>query len=202
MSLRSTFLPLLVLLFLFQSSQQDTIRQHYEAAEAHRRAGNLSAAEVEYVAILAEGYSKLGKIYSAEKEYKLAAQTLEMAARYAPQSEGVLVDLAIAYFDTDQYQKALAPLGKALTLNPQNTAAHHMLGKTYFMLGEFQKAVSELETALRFAPNDYDIAYTLGLAHLKQHELTPAKQIYDRMLAQLGDQALSRGTQMPGAGEP
>src|SRR2546429_1362401 len=142
MSLRSTFLPLLLLLFLFQSSQ-DTIRQHYEAAEAHRRAGNFPAAEVEYVAILAEGYSKLGKIYSAEKEYKLAAQTLEMAARYAPQSEGVLVDLAIAYFETDQYQKALQPLGKALTLNPQNTAAHHMLGKTYFMLGEFQKAVSE-----------------------------------------------------------
>jgi tetratricopeptide (TPR) repeat protein len=87
MPLRSTFLPLLVLLFLFQSSQQDTIRQHYEAAEAHRRAGNFSAAEAEYTAILAEGYSKLGKIYSAEKEYKLATQTLEMATRYAPQSE-------------------------------------------------------------------------------------------------------------------
>src|SRR5437764_2632647 len=103
MSLRSTFLPLLVLLFLFQSSQQDTIRQHYEAAEAHRRAGNFSAAEVEYVAILAEGYSKLGKIYSAEKDFKQAIPGLEMAARFEPQNEGVLVDLAIAYFETDQY---------------------------------------------------------------------------------------------------
>ena len=62
-----------------------------------------------------------------------------------------------------------------------------MLGKTYFMLGDFPRSVGELEAALKLSPKDYDIAYTLGLAHLKQHEFAPAKQIYDRMLAQLGD---------------
>lgn len=187
MSLRSSLLPLLVLLSLVQPPQQETIRQHYEAAEAQRRAGNLAGAETEYTAILAEGYSQLGKIYAAEKDYRLAIQTLETATRYAPRDESVLVELAIAYFETDQYQKAFAPLSKALALNSQSTAAHHMLGKTHFMLGEFRESTSELETALKLSPNDYDIAYTLGLAYLKQHELAPAKQIYDRMLAQLGD---------------
>jgi tetratricopeptide (TPR) repeat protein len=180
--------PIYLLLFLLALPQApNSIRQHYEAAEAQRRAGNLAAAEAEYTAILAEGYGKLGQIYSAEKDFKQAITGLEMAARIEPRNEAVLVDLAIAYFDTDQYEKALEPLGKALALNPQSKGAHHMLGKTYFMLGEFNKSVTELETVLRLAPNDYDVTYTLGLAHLKQHELPPAKQIYDRMLAQLGD---------------
>jgi tetratricopeptide (TPR) repeat protein len=186
MYLRSTFLPLLLLLVVFQSPQ-DSLRQHYEAAEAHRRAGNLSAAETEFKAILAEGYGKLGKIYSAQKAYREAATALEYAALYRPDNQEVLIDLAIAYFDSGQYKKALEPLTKALVLNPQSTGAHHMRGKTAFMLGDFATAVSELENAAKLAPDDYDIAYTLGLAYLKQHQFAPAKRIYDRMLGQLGD---------------
>ncbi|HEX3557656.1 MAG TPA: tetratricopeptide repeat protein [Pyrinomonadaceae bacterium] len=186
MYLRATFLPVLLLLFVFQSPP-DSIRQHSAAADAQRRAGNPAAAEAEYTAILAEAYGRLGKIYSAETQYKEAVVALESAARYRPDSPDVLVDLSIAYFDAGQYQKALEPLGKALSLDARSVGAHHMLGKTHFMLGDFTRSVSELEAALRLAPNDYDIAYTLGLAHLKQHELAPARQIYDQMLARLGD---------------
>src|SRR3982751_2616643 len=112
MYLRSTFLPLLLLPVLFQSPH-DSLRQHYEAAEAYRRAGNLAAAETEFKAILAEGYGKLGKIYSAQKAYGEATTALESAALYRPDNQEVLIDLAIAYFDTGQYQKALAPVSKA-----------------------------------------------------------------------------------------
>jgi tetratricopeptide (TPR) repeat protein len=189
MRLRSTLLSLLPLLFALQPSppQHDTIRQHYEAAEAARRAGNLVAAETQYTAILTEGYGKLGKIYSAEKQYSEAVAALEMAARLNPASEEVLLDLSIAYFDADEYRKAIEASGKALALNPQSVGARHMLGKSEFMLGEFKEATAQLEAALRLAPKDYDIAYTLGLAHLKQKELAPAREIYAGMLAQLGD---------------
>ena len=55
------------------------------------------------------------------------------------------------------------------------------------MLGDFVKSAAELQTALKITPNDYDIAYTLGLAYLKQHQFAPAQQIYERMLRQFGD---------------
>jgi tetratricopeptide (TPR) repeat protein len=186
MYLRSTFLHLLLLLAVFQTPQ-DSFRQHYEAAEAHRRAGNFSAAEAEYKIILGEGYGKLGKIYSAQKVYQEAVTAFEDAALYRPDDQALLIDLAIAYFDAGQYKKALDPLSKALARDPQNTGAHHMLGKTAFMLGDFDKSASELEAALKLAPEDYDVAYTLGLAYLKQHKFAPAKQLYDRMLGQLGE---------------
>ena len=48
-------LPFIFMVFVAQAPR-DTIRAHYEAAEAKRRAGNLVAAETEYAAILAEGY--------------------------------------------------------------------------------------------------------------------------------------------------
>lgn len=188
MYLRSTFLPALLLLSVLQSPPpQDSIRRHYDAAEAARRAGDYSKAETEYDAILAEASAKLGKIYSAEQRYSEAAAALEEAERYAPASQDVLVDLSIAYFDAGDYRKALEPLGKALSLDPRSVGAHHMTGKSYFMLGDFTRSVAELEEALKLSPKDYDIAYTLALAHLKLHELGPAKQIFDQMIAQLGD---------------
>jgi tetratricopeptide (TPR) repeat protein len=186
MYLRSTLLPLLSLLLAFQSPQE-TLRRHYEAAEAHRRAGNLDAAEREFSLILAEGYGRLGRIYSAQKKYREAVAALESAALYNPDSQDVLIDLAIAYFDSEQYEKALAPLRKALARDQQSVSVHHMLGKTLFMRGEFVQATAELETALKLSPGDYDIAYTLGLAYLKQHQFAPAKRIYDLMLGGLSE---------------
>src|SRR5438045_1589205 len=130
MRLRSSLLPLLLLFAVFQAPP-DSIRQHYEAAEAHRRAGDLAAAEIEYKAILADAYDRLGKIYLAQKDYKQAVAALEAANSYEPQAPDVPVDLAIAYFNAEQYEQALAPLSKALKRNPQSGGAHHMLGKTY-----------------------------------------------------------------------
>jgi tetratricopeptide (TPR) repeat protein len=184
--LPSTFLPLLLLVFAFQSPQ-DALRRHSEAAEAQRRAGNSVLAEKEYTSVLAEGYSKLGKIYAAEKKYQQAIASLEFAILYQPDSQEVLIDLAIAQFDAEQYEKALPPLTKALSLNARSAGAHQMLGKSYFMLGDFAKSESELEAALKITPNDYDISYTLGLAYLKQHRLAPAQRIFERMLVQFGD---------------
>jgi tetratricopeptide (TPR) repeat protein len=195
MSLRSAILPLLLLLVPFQSFAQSSaasFREHYEAAEAHRRAGNLAAAEVEFAAILAEACHKLGKIYTAQANYQGAVTALESAAAHRPDSPDVLVDLAIAYFHVDQYEKAKGPLGRALARDPRSAAAHHMAGKTYFMLGEFVKSVDALEAALKLSPGDYDVAYTLGLAYLKQRQPAQAKLVYDRMVAQLGDRAALR----------
>lgn len=184
--LPSSLGPLLLLIFVFQSPQ-DSVQKHFQAAEAQTRAGNSAAAEKEYKAVLAEGYAKLGKVYAAEKKYQQAISALESARLYGSDSEEVLIDLAIAHFDAEQYEKALEPLGKVLGANSQSANAHQMLGKTYFMLGDFDKAAVELLTALRITPNDNDITYTLGLAYLKQHQLAPAQQIYQRMRGQLGD---------------
>src|SRR5947208_3602549 len=137
MYLRSSLMPLLLLVVSFQQTPQDSFKQHYEAAEAQRRAGNLAAAEAEYFAFLANGYAKLGKIYLAQSEFEQAATVLESAAAYRNNPQDVLIDLAIAYFNEGHYRKALEPLDQAVAHDASSAGAHHMLGKTYFMIGEF-----------------------------------------------------------------
>ncbi len=186
MYFRSNLLALLLFLIPFQSAN-DSFQKNFEAAEALRRAGNLTAAETEFREILAEAYHRLGRVHTAQANYPKAMTALETAATYRPQSADVLVDLAVAFFYLEQYQKAVVLLGKALSLDPQHPRAHPLLGKTYFLIGEFEKAQDELETTLRLNPKDYDVTYTLGLALLKRRQFAAAKQLYDRMVVQLGD---------------
>src|SRR3982074_3369201 len=131
MNIGSRFLSLLLLPLVFQSPQ-DRLKQHYEAAEAQARAGNLAGAETEYTAILAEGYRALGGIYSAQQKHKQAIAAVEAAALYRPASDEALSDLATTYFQAGLFDKALQPLQHAIAANPQNPIAHGMLGKTYF----------------------------------------------------------------------
>ena len=174
-------------LLLPVQSPRDSFKLHYEKAEALRRKGDLSAAEAEYAAILSETYYTLGKILSAEPNYPESVTALEAAAAYSPNSNEVLIDLAITYFHLEQYDKALVALNKAVSRDPRSLGARHMLGKTNFMLGDFERAISELQTALNASPNDYDVAYTLGLAHLKRREIASATRIFDHMVEQLGN---------------
>jgi tetratricopeptide (TPR) repeat protein len=182
-----TIIFCLLLLFVYQSPQ-DTIRQHYEAAESARIAGNLEVAESEYTAILAEGYLRLGRVYSTRSEYARAITVLGAAQRYRPNSPEVLLALAIAYFEAERYELALIPARKAVDLSPNSAGAHQMLGKTYFMLGDLQKSISELESATKLAPNDIDVTYTLGIAYLRNRQPDAAKQLYNSLINTLGEQ--------------
>jgi tetratricopeptide (TPR) repeat protein len=186
MRLVATVIPSLLFLLVCQTPQ-DTIRKHYETAEAQRVAGNLAAAEVEYTAILGEGYERLGETYLALEDRGRAITVLETAATYQPNSATVFVDLAIAYYDAQQYPKALVPARQALTIDPDNPGAHQMLGKTFFMLGDVEKSIAELETAARLTPNDIDVAYTLGIAYLRNRQTGAAKQLYESMIRNFGD---------------
>ena len=154
---------------------QETVRKHYETAEAQRVAGNLAAAEAEYTEILGEGYERLGEIYLALEDHRRAITVLEAAAAYRPNSPAVLIDLAIAYYGAQQYAKALVPASKALAIDRDNPGAHQMLGKTFFMLGDLGKSIAELETAAKLTPNDIDVAYTLGIAYLRNRQPAAAR---------------------------
>src|ERR1700730_5097556 len=174
MRLTSAIISLVLVLLTYQSPK-DTIRQHYESAEAQRRAGSPAAAELEYTAILGEAYERLGEIYSAQKDYKRATPVLESAVSYRPHSSDTLMALAIACFGEEQYERALEVARKALVMDPQSAGAHQMLGKTYFMLGDLEKSIAELETAVKLTPDDVDVVYTLGIAYLRNRQSAEAK---------------------------
>jgi tetratricopeptide (TPR) repeat protein len=176
----------------FSPPQTDLFRKHYEAANAYHRAGNFAAAEAEFKVILGEAYERLGKIYAAQGNHQASVGAFESATAARPDSADSLVELSIAYFNTNQYDKGVEPLRRVIASDAQNSIAHHMLGKTYFMMGEFEQATRELEEALRLAPDDYDAEYTLGLCFLKRKDVAEARKLYERMAERLGNRPALR----------
>lgn len=181
------FILLALLLAIPFQSPREQFRQRFEVAETQRRAGNSAKAETEYVSLLADGYHKLGQTYAAQGNHQAAVGAFEAAVAHRPNFSDALVDLSIALFNLARYKRALVQLDNAVVLKPENAAAYHMRGKCYFMLNDFEKAATDLQKALQLAPRDYDVAYTLALAHLKRGQAPLASQIFNRMIAELGN---------------
>src|SRR4051812_23511456 len=78
------FILLLSILLPFQTPR-DSIRIHYEKAEASRGRGDLAGAESEYKAILGDAYTKLGRVSAALPNYPESVSALEAGSNYLPE---------------------------------------------------------------------------------------------------------------------
>jgi len=114
----------LLLFFVWQSPQQDTLRQHYEAAETRRLEGKLDARKLN-IRNSGRGYGRLGKSTPPQGKFKEAISALEDTVLYRPNSQEPQIELAIAYFGAEQYQKGIEPLRKVLAGNPKTLALTH-----------------------------------------------------------------------------
>jgi tetratricopeptide (TPR) repeat protein len=188
MALSLIVLAVLLSQLHFNSPQDATLAQRYEAAQELARAGKLAEAESEFKAILAAQYRTLTRINAALGNRERVLETAEKAAVYQSQDSALLIELATAYLEAAQFDKALDPLLKAAQLQPNDPDVHRTLGKTYFALGNYEKSASALETAVKLAPNDFNSSFTLAIAYLQQRQFTAARNVFDRMISQFGEQ--------------
>src|SRR5215510_3337463 len=116
MYLRLAFLPFLLSSVFFQDPG-DVFKRHYTEATRAQELRNFPLAEKEYNVILAEAYSRLGKVYSAQGNYTASVGAFESAARIHPDDLQGFVELSIAYFRTSQYQKSADVLQHVISKN-------------------------------------------------------------------------------------
>ncbi len=186
-------LCLIILSFLlpplsFNSPQDATLAQRYEAAQQLARAGKLAEAESELKAILAAQYRRLMKTYGALMNRERALEAAEAAANYQSTNSDFLIELSLAYLEAAQFDKALDHLLKAAQLQPNNADVHRTLGKTYFALGDYEKSARALEVAVKLAPKDFNTSFTLAITYLQQRQFTDARRVFDSMIAEFGEQ--------------
>jgi tetratricopeptide (TPR) repeat protein len=185
-------LSLIILSFLlpplsFNSPQDATVGQRYEAAQELARAGKLAEAEIELKAILAAEYRALTKIYGALMNREQALEAAAAATNYQSTNSDLLIELAMAYLEAAQFDKALDPLLRAARLQPNNADVHRTLGKTYFALGDYEKSARALEVAVKLAPKDFNSSFTLAITYLQQRQFAAARRVFDSMIAEFGE---------------
>src|ERR1044071_9014620 len=106
MALSLIILSFLLPPFSFNTPQDATLTQRYEAAQELVRTGKLAEAETEFKAILAAEYRTLTKVYAALSNRERELETAEAAANYRATDSDLLLELAAGYLEAAQFDKA------------------------------------------------------------------------------------------------
>ena len=117
----------------------------------------------------AEKLTELGTIYGQHGDLEAALKPLRRAAELAPQSPQMQYNLALAYYQRNQFEEARAPLASTLRRWPDLFQLNALYGAVLMKLGEDLPAYRALHYAHQLNPRDSgtsDLLYTasLGLA--------------------------------------
>jgi tetratricopeptide (TPR) repeat protein len=117
----------------------------------------------------AEKLTALGTLYGQHGDLEAALKPLRRAAELAPESPQTQYNLALAYYELNQFEQARAPLAKTIERWPDLFQLNALYGAVLSKLGEELPAYSALHHAYQLNPQDSrtgDLLYltTLGLA--------------------------------------
>ncbi len=121
----------------------------------------------------AEKLTALGTIYGQHGDLEAALKPLRRAAELAPQSPQMQYNLALAYYQLNQFEEARAPLTRAIERWPDLFQLNALYGAVLAKLGEDLPAYQALRHAHQLNSEDSgtaDLLYvtTLGLARKNQ----------------------------------
>jgi Flp pilus assembly protein TadD len=130
----------------------------------------------------AETLTALGTVYGQHGEMEWALKPLRRAAELAPQSPQMQYNLALVYYQLNQFENARAPLVNALKRWPDLFQLNSLYASVLLKLGEDVPACEALRHAHELNPKDSETenllyAMTLGLGHKRQHERQYAESL-------------------------
>jgi tetratricopeptide (TPR) repeat protein len=114
----------------------------------------------------AERLTKLGTIYGQHGDVEAALKPLRRAAELAPQSPQMQYNLALAYYQLNQFEQAGTPLSKAITRWPDLFQLAALYGAVLSKLGEDLPAYQALQHAHELNAQDSATGDLLYLATL------------------------------------
>jgi tetratricopeptide (TPR) repeat protein len=115
----------------------------------------------------AEKLTALGTIYGLHGDLEAALKPFRRAAELAPQSPQMQYNLALTYYQLNQFEQARIPLAKASERWPDLFQVNALYGAVLLKLGEDVPAYLALQHARQLNPQDsgtVDLLYTITLA--------------------------------------
>ena len=189
----SALLPAFASVGMFNSQgdaeKADAMKAHYDAAGQFARAGDQERAASEYRAFLAEALHRIANGEAVAGNFEDALQLFDQASRFAPHDNGLRLDYARVCLDAEKLTQAKTLAEEATRSDPKDAQARFLLGSVLFHQEDYRAARVQLEAALA-ANSDFKTGYLLGRTYLILHEEPLARQLFNEMVAGLGDTAL------------
>jgi type IV pilus biogenesis/stability protein PilW len=93
-------------------------------------------------------HNKMGMAYLNEGKVQLAFVEFQNAIKMEPNNKEIVYNLALVYFQLEDYVNARHYFLKAVNLDPQFASAYNNLGATYMQLRQWKEAVEAFQKAL------------------------------------------------------
>lgn len=140
----------------------------------------------------AEKLTALGTLYGQHGDLEAALKPLKRAAELAPQSPQMQYNLALTYFQLNQFDEARKPLEAAIKRWPDLFQLNMLYGAVLMKLGDFQPAYETLRHAHDINPGDANTADMLYATTIDLAQKTRDAKNYPDALRYLEEAAKMR----------
>jgi tetratricopeptide (TPR) repeat protein len=140
----------------------------------------------------ADKLTALGTIYGQHGDLEAALKPLRRAAELAPQSPQMQYNLALTYFQLNQFDEARKPLEPAIKRWPDLFQLNMLYGAVLMKLGDFQPAYETLRHAHDINPGDSNTADMLYATTIDLAQKTRDAKNYPDALRYLEEAAKMR----------
>jgi tetratricopeptide (TPR) repeat protein len=130
-------------------------------------------------------------------------EAFKAALAIQPKLIAARIDLGLAYYKLEKWERAAAEYREALASEPDNCIALVNLGNVQRQLGQTRESVTQYERVLELQPKNATAALNLGNAYQTLGEFDRANRMYERVLeiapsnvyarTKLAEQALEQG---------
>jgi tetratricopeptide (TPR) repeat protein len=146
------------------------VRQIFERGQRAMDAGDLSAAEKDFRAVLAAepdnvgAHGNLAVVHMRRKEWKAALSELQAAERLAPKLPGIRLNIGLVYYRQADYGSAIQPFESVLRNEPDAPQARYLLGLCYFFKERYAEAAKTLEPLWERESGNLNYLYVVSIA--------------------------------------
>lgn len=144
----------------------------------------------------ADKLTTLGTIYGQHGDLEAALKPLQRAAEIEPQAPQMQYNLALTYFQLNQFENARKPLEPAIKRWPDLFPLNSLYGAVLMKLGDLDEAYTALQHARVLNPDDgstvqmlYATTYDLGQKHQHAQQYSEAVRYFAEAAALRPDQA-------------
>ena len=160
-------------------------------------AGEFKAAQVLCEEILVrdpihEGAWQLsGRLLRMQGRHQDAIQVFEDILKRSPNAVEALLELALAYLETKQYDKALETSKRIVGLDSSIARGHLYLGCAQHSLLSLEESAQSFENVLRLEPNHFEATVNLGNVYHTLGRFSDAVTCYQRAIEWKPDRAVT-----------
>ena len=160
---------------------------HFAKAVELQNQGRIEEALREYELSLQKGprmevLVNSGALLARIGNYEEAIKRYNKALEMSPGHPLILLNLGLAHYKAVDLKTAVDIFQGLVAKDPGNVRLHTLVADCYFQLGDYPRVISQLAAIASSHPDDLSIAYLLGSAYIRDHQVEKGEALIQKIM--------------------